>query len=139
MASEQFVEIQIGQEMYALPILDIFEIIRMQDITHLPNSKKNVIGVINLRGRIISVVSLRQLLGLIELEYTKSTRIVVVNYHEDMAAMIVDGVSQVITISEIQPAPENSGAKKLLRGIGQNGNSLVSILDLEKLLQESFG
>jgi purine-binding chemotaxis protein CheW len=139
MASEQFVEIQIGQEMYALPILDIFEIIRMQDITRLPNSKKNVIGVINLRGRIISVVSLRQLLGLTDLEYTKSTRIVVVNYHDDMAAMIVDGVSQVITISEIQPAPENSGAKKLLRGIGQTGNSLVSILDLEKLLQESFG
>jgi len=67
----QYIEVRIGKERYALGIQDIHEIIKMQDVTEIPNSKPYLKGVINLRGKIVSIISLRNRFGLSEQSYTK--------------------------------------------------------------------
>lgn len=138
MSTEQFVEVQIGKESYALPILDIHEIIRMQESAEVPSTRKYVRGVINLRGQIIPIISLRERLGLPDIEETKATRIVIVTHPEGIFGMIVDRVNQVVTFASILPPPEQAGEELtyLVKGIGQKGEVLVSILNLENLLGE---
>ncbi|CCQ97166.1 putative chemotaxis protein CheW [[Clostridium] ultunense Esp] len=134
----QYIEVGIGKERYALKIYDIHEIIKMQDITEIPNSKPYVKGVINLRGKIVPIISLRNLFGLGEESYTKSTRIVVVNHANEMVGIVVDRVNQVTTITDIQPPPEKMGRVKgsFFSGIGHTQNGLVSILMMERVLSE---
>lgn len=128
-------EVRANKAGYALPILSIHEIIRMQDITQVPNTRSCVLGVINLRGQIIPVVSLRERLGLPEVETTKSTRIVIVNDHDGVIGMIVDSVHQVLSFDGIQPPPDE-GNVSYLRGIGRRGDTLVSVLDLQNLIDQ---
>jgi purine-binding chemotaxis protein CheW len=133
---DQYIEFGIESEQYAIRIEDIHEIIKMQDITQIPNVKSYVKGVINLRGKIVPVISLRHLFQLRENEFSKSTRIVVVKHREDTVGIIVDRVSKVNTFSNIQPPPERAGGVdgSFFVGIGLTDNGLVAILKLDQVL-----
>jgi purine-binding chemotaxis protein CheW len=133
---EQYVEFGIESEQYAIRIQDIHEIIKIQDITQIPNVKFYVKGVINLRGKIVPVISLRNLFQLEEKEYSKHTRIVVVHHREDTVGIIVDSVNKVTTFSDIQPPPDRVGGidGNLFVGIGLTDNGLVGILKLDEVL-----
>jgi purine-binding chemotaxis protein CheW len=135
-AQEQYVEFGIEGEQYAIRIYDIHEIIKMQEITQIPNVKIYVKGVINLRGKIVPVLSLRRLFGMDEKPYSKTTRIVVVNHREDTVGIIVDRVSKVTTFSDIQPPPDRVGGidGNFFVGIGLTGSGLVGILRLDEVL-----
>lgn len=132
----QYVEFGVHQERYAIKIYDIHEIIKMQEITEVPNTRFYVKGVINLRGKVVPVLSLRSLFGLTEDEYTKTTRIVVVNHQEDTVGIIVDRVNKVTTFSDIQPPPERLGGIQgnYFLGIGLVEDGLVGILKLDEVL-----
>lgn len=133
---DQYVEFSIGQENYAILISEIHEIIRMLDITEIPNSPAYVQGVINLRGKIVPVISLRSLFALESDVITKSTRIVVVNHVEESVGIIVDKVNKVTTFSDIQPPPDRVGGIKgsYFVGIGIGATELVGILKLDEVL-----
>ncbi|WP_274366228.1 chemotaxis protein CheW [Paenibacillus thermotolerans] len=133
----QYVEIGIANEWYAIKIYDIHEIIKMQAITELPHSGAHIKGVINLRGKIVPVISLRARFGLEEVPYSKATRIVVVNYKEEAVGIVVDQVDRVTTFQNIQPPPERVGGVdgEFFSGIGQTDRGLVSLLKLDHLLQ----
>jgi purine-binding chemotaxis protein CheW len=133
---EQYVEFGIEREHYAIRIQEIHEIIKIQDITQIPNVKLYVKGVINLRGKIVPVISLRNLFQLEEKEYSKHTRIVVVHHQEDTVGIIVDNVNKVTTFSDIQPPPDRTGGidGNFFVGIGLNDNGLVGILKLDEVL-----
>lgn len=133
---EQYIEFGIENEQYAIRIQDIHEIIKMQNITQVPNVMHYVKGVINLRGKIVPVLSLRSLFGLPESDYNKSSRIVVVNHKEDTIGIIVDRVNKVTTFSDIQPPPERIGGinGNYFAGIGFVNNGLVGILKLDDVL-----
>lgn len=135
-ASEQHVELNVGSESYAILIRDIHEIIRMQEITEIPNTEHYVKGVINLRGKIVPVISLRSLFGLTPDTVTKATRIVVVNHKEESVGIIVDKANKVITFSGIQEPPERIGGTSgtFVTGIGIWQTNLVGILNLEEVL-----
>lgn len=135
MNAEQYVGVRVNHENYAIPILEIHEIIRMQTITNVPNTRACVLGVINLRGQIIPILSLRERLGLPDSTPTKHTRIVVVTDGEGQMGMIVDNVNQVLSFEEIQPPPEE-GKVSYLQGIGTKDEILVSILDLAQLIEK---
>lgn len=107
MTSEQsqYIQFALGEEQYAIQISDIHEIIKMQEIRAIPNVRTYVKGIINLRGNIIPVISLRSLFDLAEDEYTKFTRIIVVNHQEEPVGIIVDQIAKVTTFSNIQPPP----------------------------------
>jgi purine-binding chemotaxis protein CheW len=133
---KQYVEFGIESEQYAIRIQDIHEIIKIQDITQIPNVKLYVKGVINLRGKIVPVISLRNLFQLEEKDYSKHTRIVVVHHQEDTVGIIVDSVNKVTTFSDIQPPPDCAGGidGNFFVGIGLTDNGLVGILKLDEVL-----
>lgn len=132
----KYIQVGIASEMYALSIQDISEVIRMQEITDVPNTANYVKGVINLRGRIVPVVSLHGRLSMPEVPYSKSTRIVVVNYGDEVVGLIVDQVHKVIVFKDIQPPPNRIGSveNKYVSGIGHGQEGLVNILDLNSVL-----
>jgi purine-binding chemotaxis protein CheW len=133
---EQYVEFGIESERYAIRIQDIHEIIKIQDITQIPNVKHYVKGVISLRGKIVPVISLRNLFQLEDKEYSKHTRIVVVHHQEDTAGIIVDSVNKVTSFSDIQPPPNSVGGidGSFFVGIGLTDNGLIGILKLDEVL-----
>jgi purine-binding chemotaxis protein CheW len=133
---EQYVEFGIELEQYAIHIEDIHEIIKMQDITQIPNVMPSIKGVINLRGKIVPVISLRSLFQHSDKEYTKYTRIVVVHHQEDSVGIIVDHVNKVATFSDIQPPPDRVGGidGNFFTGIGLTESGLVGILKLDEVL-----
>ncbi|RTE11387.1 chemotaxis protein CheW [Paenibacillus whitsoniae] len=133
---EQYVEFGIGDENYAIKISEIQEIIRNQAMTDIPNSRHYVRGVINLRGRIVPIISLRNLFSLQDDAESKSTRIVVVNHQEESIGIIVDRVNKVTMFTDIQPPPERIGgiSGDFFVGIGITATGLVGILKLNEVL-----
>lgn len=136
---EQYIEMAVGAETCAIRIEEIHEIIKMLSITDIPFSRSEVKGVINLRGKVVCVMSLRNLLGLNDQPYTKANRIIVVRWGEEFVGLIVDKVYKVTAYSEIHPASEYAGSSRqdVFKGIGQNEDRLVGILKLEALLGAS--
>jgi purine-binding chemotaxis protein CheW len=136
---EQYVEFGIEDQRYALGIQDIHEIIKIQDITQIPSVMPYVKGVINLRGKIVPVISLRNLFNLPEKEYCKLTRIVVTRHQGDTVGIIVDSVNKVSTFSEIQPPRERVGGVdgNLFVGIGLTQRGMVGILELDQVLVQA--
>ena len=97
----QIVSFKIGNEEFGLDILRVQEIIRLQDLTRVPNSPDFVDGVINLRGKVIPVIGLRKRFGLEEQAHDKETRIVVLEVQNMVLGFIVDAVSEVLRFRQI--------------------------------------
>jgi purine-binding chemotaxis protein CheW len=135
---EQYIVSRLGNERYAFNIRDINEIIKMQHITEVPNSKSFIKGVINLRGKIVPVVSMCRRFGISETHNGKLTRIVVVNYQNEGTGIIVDAVEKVASFQDIQPPLEanESFSTPYINGIGRSQDGLVGILNIDRLFGE---
>jgi purine-binding chemotaxis protein CheW len=133
----QLVSFQLGPEEYAIDILGVQEIIRTMEITHVPNAPAYVEGVVNLRGKVIPIISLRARLGLPVVEPTKDTRIIVIEVAHLLLGFIVDSVEEVLQLPEdcIEPPPSTGrgGAKAFHKGVGRVEGRLLILLDLELL------
>ena len=134
----QLVTFRIGNEEFGFDIFKVKEINRMLDITQIPNSQSSVKGVVNLRGSVIPVISLRNKLNFEDVEYNKDTRIIVVEYKSKSIAFIVDEVSEVLRIqtSIIEKPPEmtTSVESAYINGVAKLENRLLILLDLDKIL-----
>lgn len=136
----QLVSFHIGGEEFGLDILRVQEIIRIQDLTRVPNSPDFVDGVINLRGKVIPVVALRKRFGLETLAHDKQTRIVVVEVNGTVLGFIVDSVSEVLRVpaSTIEPPPRlGKVEREYVSGVGKLDNRLLILLDVDRLMSES--
>ena len=134
----QLVSFKLDNEEYGIEVLKVREIIRMIPITHMPNTPQYVEGIINLRGKIIPVVSMRKKFGLMEQDISSQTRIVVMDISGELMGFTVDSVSEVIRISgsEIQPPPNVvSGGidQECITGVINQAERLLVLLDLERL------
>ena len=134
----QLVSFKLDNEEYGIEVLKVREIIRMIPITHMPNTPSYVEGIINLRGKIIPVVSMRKKFGLMEQDICSQTRIVVMDISGELMGFVVDSVSEVIRISgsEIQPPPNVvSGGidQECITGVINQSERLLVLIDLEKL------
>ena len=134
----QFLTFQLGDELYGVDILRVQEIKGYTTVTKIPNTPDYIKGVLNLRGTIVPIVELRTTFGMPTIDYTMFTVIVVVVVRDRIMGLVVDSVSDVLTISkkDIQAPPE-FGAKvdvSVLNGIGKSGDKLVSLLDIDRLL-----
>lgn len=134
----QLVSFNIGEEEFGVDILRVQEINRMTDVTRVPNAPEYVVGVINLRGKVIPIIDLRLRLGLPKKEYAKDTRIVVVELESRVLGFIVDSVNEVIRINrEIAepPPPMVSGIdSEFITAIGKLQDRLLILLDLNKVI-----
>ena len=137
-AEEQLVVFKLGDESYGVSIEAVNTIIRLPDITAVPNAPDYVKGVINLRGLIVPVISLRSRFGLGEAESTKATRVVVVENEGMQVGMIVDAVSETMSlpranIEPLSPLVQSADAW-YLRGVGKVGERLIILLALDRVL-----
>ncbi|HXQ25642.1 MAG TPA: chemotaxis protein CheW [Candidatus Acidoferrales bacterium] len=135
----QIVGFRIGRETFGLPISLVREIVRVPEITSVPNAPDYIEGVINLRGRIIPIVDLRKRFGEKTFELTKKNRIVVVELDTRAIGLLVNSASEVLRIppSEIEE-PHNvfkEGELNYITGVGKLKGRLVILLDLTRILQ----
>jgi purine-binding chemotaxis protein CheW len=130
---------QVGRETYGVPITSLHEIVRVPEITAVPDAPAYMEGVINLRGKIVTVVDLRKRFGKPAPEWNRRTRILVVEYRGRLSGMIVDSASEVLKIpeSEIEPAPAmmQEGGLDCITGLGKHNGRLIILLDVSKLLE----
>ncbi len=138
---EQFVTFLIGDETYGVEVLRVQEIIGMTTITNVPNSLSFMKGVINLRGSVVPVVDMRLKFELAEKEYDNFTVIIIVEVHGRLIGMIVDSVSDVVSIpvQKIQDTPHFTTKIETdyIKAIGQETDErLVIILDVDRILTD---
>ncbi len=134
----QLVSFNLDQEEYGVDVLKVREIIRMPIVTRVPNTPHYVEGVINLRGKVIPIISMRKKFGLMEVDNDKQTRIMVMDVGGDLMGFIVDAVSEVIRISgsEIQPSPAVVATgidQECIAGVINQAERLLVLLELEKM------
>lgn len=133
----QLVTFRIGNEEYGIDIQKVREINRMIDITKIPNTPAHVEGVVNLRGKIIPIISLRTKLGFGEAEPDKATRIMVVEIDGNVLGFIVDSVSEVLRIhgAKIEPTPSITGSTDAgyIEGVINLSDRLLILLNLHTL------
>lgn len=132
----QLVIFELADQLYALPIQETQEIIRMTDITKVPNTNMYVEGIINLRGSIVPVINLNNRLGLPSKEYNEFTRIIVVEYNGQKVGMIVDNVQEVgrYTDVEVEPPAVVGDNIEYINGVVKKDENLWLLLDLAKLI-----
>jgi purine-binding chemotaxis protein CheW len=134
----QFVGFRVGRETYGIPIVALHEIVRVPEITAVPDAPAHLEGVINLRGKIVSVVDLRKRFKQAATSLTRHSRILVVEHRGRLVGMVVDAASEVLKIaeSEIEPAPAmmKEGGLDCVTGLGKCRNRLIILLDIDKVL-----
>lgn len=132
----QIVVFRLSSEEYALPITKVKDINRFMPLTKMPKSPAFMKGVINLRGEIIPVVDLRERFGLTANEANDDSRIMIVDFNNQLIGVVVDGVTEVITIptAEIDIPPATSKLNiKQVPGIGKFNNRLLILLDIDEV------
>jgi purine-binding chemotaxis protein CheW len=138
----RYMGFQLGKETFGVEILKVQEIIGMLEVTAVPRTPEFVRGVINLRGRVIPVVDLRRKFGLPEIPDTELTCIVVVQVTQGQGevtmGVIVDQVSEVmnITAENVEPTPSlgHAEAEEFLLGVGKFNQTVVLLLDVDRIL-----
>jgi len=145
----QLVSFMLAEEEYGVEVLKVREIIRMPTITKMPNVLHYVEGIINLRGKVIPIISMRKRFGLTESENSSQTRIIIMDVAGSLTGFVVDAVSEVIRIhnSEIQPPPSmvTSGGigQEFITGVFNHAERLLIIMDVDRMFSseelDSFG
>src|SRR5580700_4311625 len=129
---------RVGRETYGVPIKSLHEIVRVPEITAVPDAPDYLEGVINLRGKIVSVVDLRKRFGQPPTGLDRRSRILVVEHRGRLAGMIVDSASEVLKIpeSDLEPAPAmmQEGGLDCVTGLGKYKGRLIILLDIAKVL-----
>ena len=140
MAKElHIVGFRVGQEVFGVPIHLVHEIVRVPEITSVPDSPGCVQGVINLRGKIVSVVDLRRRFGAKEIKTNKKNRILVTEVGGKLVGLIVDSASEVLKIPENEielPPVFDQGEGNYVTGVGKLNGRLIIMIDLNKILQK---
>lgn len=137
----QYIVTQLGDEQYGIDIKLISNIVRMQKITRVPKVSPYIRGVINLRGEVIPVISLRLKMGLSDDEITKKTRIIILTLEQhESIGVLVDEVKEVVTLDEehVEKVSYDKDDKaKFLSGVGKYDEKLISLLEINAVLAES--
>lgn len=138
---KQYIVVKIGSEQYGIDISYIDNIVRMQKITRVPKAQEYFRGIINLRGEVVPVMSIRLRMGLTEDEFTNDTRIIILKMEEHgNLGIIVDQVKEVVSLSEEEIDGYNPDTREeksdFIKGIGKHNNELISLLEINAILDE---
>jgi purine-binding chemotaxis protein CheW len=134
----QLVTFHLGNEEYAIDIIKVQEITRMVEITSVPNAPAYIEGVINLRGKVIPVISLRKKFGLGAKDADVNSRIIVVDIGTTVS-LIVDSVSEVLRLpsDNVEPPPITMrNSSEYIKGLGKLSNRILILLDIDRCLHD---
>ncbi|MDF3888985.1 chemotaxis protein CheW [Cupriavidus basilensis] len=135
-AGEEFLAFRLGGEEYGVDILKVQEIRGYENVTQIANAPAYLKGVVNLRGIIVPIIDLRIKFRQDKVNYDQYTVVIIVDLHERITGIVVDGVSDVLTLApgQIRQAPQLSGDTEYIRGIGSVEDRMLILVDIEKLL-----
>ncbi len=138
MAERQLVVFGLGDEEFGVDIIQVQEIVRLQEVTKIPNAPEFVEGIVNLRGKVIPLIDLRKRFGFAKVEHDDDSRIIVTSFNDNLIGIIVDNVTEVIRLQEeqIEPPPNIVAGigREYLQGVGKIENRLVVLLELDRIL-----
>lgn len=138
---EEFLTFDLGDESYAIDILNVQEIRSFEPPTHFANAPAFIMGVINLRGTIVPIVDMRIKFGTQVVDYTPFTVVIILNLGHRQVGIIVDAVSDVVglTQSQIRPAPPFGAAVDIsyVRGVASLDKRMLIVVNIEKLMSAS--
>lgn len=136
----QWVTYRLDEETYGINVMQVQEVLRYTEIAPVPGAPDYVLGIINLRGNVVTVIDTRSRFGLPPTDITDSTRIVIIESDEQVVGILVDSVAEVVYLrsSEIDSAP-NVGTEesaKFIQGVSNRSGELLILVDLNKLLSD---
>jgi purine-binding chemotaxis protein CheW len=136
----QWVTYRLGNETYGVNVMQVQEVLRYTDIAPVPGAPDYVLGIINLRGNVVTVIDTRQRFGLAPSEISENTRIIIIETEEQVIGILVDSVAEVVYLnqSEIETAPNvgTDETAKFIQGVAHKGGELLILVELNKLLTE---
>ena len=136
----EFSTFYVGGALCGINILNIQEINKHFEITKVPQASDYVEGILNLRGRIVTIIDLGRKLGLDPVNKDKDNRNIIVNSDDEHIGLLVDGISDVVIAKreDIEPAPSNIGGVKgkFFQGVLKTEKQLIGILDIDEVLKE---
>lgn len=134
----QLVTFRLKEETYGINVMHVQEVLRVTEIAPVPGAPDYVLGIINLRGNVVTVIDTRSRFGLLAGELTDSSRIVIIESEKQVVGILVDAVAEVVelTESQIDAAPNvgNGESSRYIQGIAILDNVLLIVVDLHKLL-----
>jgi len=136
----RWVTFKLEKEKYGINVMQVQEVLRVTEIAPVPGAPGYVLGIINLRGNVVTVIDTRQRFGLPAKEMDDSTRIVIIEAEEQVVGILVDSVAEVVDLrlNEVDSAP-NVGTEesaKFIQGVASLDGELLIIVDLNKLLSD---
>ncbi|MEJ1338474.1 MAG: chemotaxis protein CheW [Candidatus Sedimenticola sp. (ex Thyasira tokunagai)] len=136
----QLVTFLLQDEIYGINVMQVQEVLRLSEIAPVPGAPPYVLGIINLRGNVVTVIDTRSRFGLNPGEISNSSRIVIIEAEKQVVGILVDSVAEVIDLhlSEVEPAPNvgNQESSKYIQGVATVNNKLLILVDLNKLLTD---
>lgn len=145
--AQQFLSFKLGGEEYGIDILKVQEIKGWEGATPIPNMPEYILGVINLRGTVVPIINLRSFFEMDELQFTKTTVVIVVRVVDEekgerTMGLVVDAVSEVHNISqeELRPAPEFGGACRsdFILSLATKEDKMIILLEVDRLIHEGI-
>ena len=136
----QWVTFRLGNETYGINVMQVQEVLRYTEIAPVPGAPPYVLGIINLRGNVVTVIDTRHRFGLNPEEVSDNTRIVIIEAEKHVVGILVDAVAEVVylRLSEIETAPNvgNEDSARFIQGVCNKNNQLLILVDLDKLLTD---
>jgi len=136
----QWVTFHLNNEVYGIAVMQVMEVLRSVDITPVPGAPDYVLGIINLRGNVVTVIDTRKRFSLPSTEVDDLSRIVIIESNGQVLGMLVDCVAEVVYLkeSEIDIAPNvgNDESSRFIQGVHSKGDSLLILVDINKLLTQ---
>ncbi len=136
----QLVTFRLEDESYGINVMHVQEVLRVTEIAPVPGAPPYVLGIINLRGNVVTVIDTRSRFGLPPGEIDEASRIVIIESEMQVVGILVDSVAEVVELSgsEIDSAPNvgNEESSKFIQGVATRDNNLLIVVDLNKLLSE---
>lgn len=137
----QWVTFRLAGETYGVNVMQVQEVLRHSEIAPVPGAPAYVLGIINLRGNVVTVIDTRHRFGLESGEVTENTRIVIIEADSHVIGILVDSVAEVVYLrqSEVETAPNvgNDESAKFIQGVCHKNDELLILIELDKLLTES--
>lgn len=138
--NDKYITFNLGEEIYAINIKFVREIIGIQKITHVPDMPNFIKGVLNLRGSVIPIIDVRIRFGMPTVEYNERTCIIVVTIEDSEIGLIVDEVAEVLDIPlnhmDSTPKTNKKAKNKYIQGIGKVGDNVIIVLGVANILSE---
>jgi purine-binding chemotaxis protein CheW len=136
----QYVTFRLDEETYGIDAMQIQEVLRYTEIAPVPGAPDYVLGIINLRGNVVTVIDTRRRFGLVDAEITDASRIVVMESASQVMGMLVDSVAEVVYLkaSEIETAPNvgNEESAKFIQGVCNKNGELIILVEFDKMLSD---